>query len=178
MQGDHDTIEITATIYDGNEKYVIDCDMIEIDCKSPNNTKNSIKVKSNTEHTVTFLLDQTILSENGKHEFSIRFMSDPDISLTTFPAIIFVSQAPIGEFTPGEFATMTELVLESKKCLNETKKSYEKLITEKGKPGGIASLDEEGKLPLSQLPGVNETWNQSTPSDSSQRVNDYWVQEF
>lgn len=178
MQGDNDSIEITATIYDGNQKYKIDCDMVEIECISPKRVKNSIKVESNTENTVTFILNKKILAEEGKHEFVIRFMKKPDISLTTFPAVIYVSQAPIGELTTREFATITELVFETKDYLNQTIDYYNKLIAEKGQAGGIATLDDNGKVPLSQLTVPYEIWRQTEPSDQEQRENDYWLVEY
>ncbi len=131
MQGDHDSIEITATIYDGNDKYNINCDMIEIECITPKRVKKSIKVTNHTENTVTFTLDKNVLSEEGKHEFVIRFMEKPNVSLTTFPAVIYVVQAPIGELTDKEFTTITELVFETKGYLNETIDHYNKLIAEK-----------------------------------------------
>ena len=178
MQGDNDTIEITATIFDGNHKYYIDCDQIEIDCISPTGVKNTLNVKHSTSHTVTFSLGKNVLGENGEHKLSIHFMSSPALSLTTFPSILYVCNAPVGALSKGEIATITEYVLDAKKNAEEAKKYYEQLISEKGQPNGIATLDENGMLPLSQLSGIHEIYGFTEPDSDAQRVNDYWLQEY
>ena len=71
----------------------------------------------------------------------------------------------------SEIVTLTELV-------NKAKSYYDKLISEKGQPGGIATLDQDGKIPLSQLSGVNEIWSQAEPANDSQRLQDYWMREY
>ena len=116
MQGDNDTIEIEAAIWDGNKKYTIDSDdIISIDCISPSGIQNQIKVLSNTTNTVTFKLDKNVLAENGEHKLSIHFMSNPNISLTTFPAELYVTKAPLGSLAEGVMAIITEYVFAAQK---------------------------------------------------------------
>lgn len=116
MQGDNDTIEIEAAIWDGNKKYTIDSDdIISIDCISPSGIQNQIKILSNTTNTVTFKLDKNVLAENGEHKLSVHFMSNPNISLTTFPAELYVTKAPLGSLAKGVMAIITEYVFAAQK---------------------------------------------------------------
>lgn len=171
MQGDHNTVEITATIWNGNKLYDIDSDSISLEWQSPSGSKRDCPIKENTEHTVTFLLTKEMLAENGDYTFCLRFDYSGNDVLRTFCSTMKVMRAPFGQLMDSEFVTLTELV-------NEAKSYYNKLVSEKGQPNGIATLDQDGKLPLSQLPGVNEIWSQAEPSSNAQRINDCWMSEY
>ena len=153
MQGDNESIEITATIWDGNAKYTIDCDNITIDVISPSGVQNQLSVISHTINEVVFRLDKNVLAENGEHQLVIHFMDQPDISLTTYPNILYVTNAPLGTLPEGTIATITKYVEECKKAYDVLKE-----VTDgKGQPNGIAILDENGKVPLVELPDASTT---------------------
>ena len=177
MQGDNNTIEIVATIWEENKLYNIDCDNISLEWQSPSGNRKDCPIKENTDHTVTFTLTDNMLAENGDYTFCIRFDSGENDALRTFCSTMQVKQAPFGQLMESEIVTITELLQETKSYAKETKSYYEKLISEKGKPNGIATLDKSGKLPLSQLSGVNEIWSQTEPSNNAQRIDDYWLVE-
>ena len=130
MQGDNESIEITATIWDGNAKYTIDCDNITIDVISPSGVQNQLSVISHTINEVVFRLDKNVLAENGEHQLVIHFMNQPDVSLTTYPSLIYVTNAPLGVLSEGTITTITEYV-DNKFSYDTTEK---KIGTFLGKP--------------------------------------------
>lgn len=67
---------------------------------------------------------------------------------------------------------------QSKTYAEKSEEYYQKLVSEKGNPEGIATLDQNGKLPLSQLSAANEIWSQSEPINNVQRADDYWFVEY
>lgn len=168
MQGDNNTIEIVATIWEENKLYNINCNNISLEWQSPSGNRKDCPIKENTDHTVTFALTDNMLAENGDYTFCIRFDNGKNDTLRTFCSTMKVAQAPFGQIMSSEIVTITELV-------NEAKSYYNKLISEKGKANGIATLDSTGKLPLSQLSGVNEIWSQTEPANNAQRIDDYWI---
>ena len=80
-------------------------------------------------------------------------MDQPSISLATYPNILYVTNAPLGVLPEGTIATITEYVEECKKAYDVLKE-----VTDgKGQPNGIAILDENGKVPLVELPDASTT---------------------
>ncbi|MCI8337900.1 MAG: hypothetical protein HFH62_04325 [Lachnospiraceae bacterium] len=110
MQGDSNTAEILATIWDGNKIYSIDCDQISLEWQSPSGSKRDYPVAEHTQHTATFLLKKEMLVENGDYAFCIRFDNSDNDVLRTFPSTMRVIQAPFGQLMDSEIVTLTELV--------------------------------------------------------------------
>lgn len=171
MQGDNNTIKIIATIWEENKPYNVDCDSISLEWQSPSGNRKDYPATSSTQHTVSFILKTEMLVENGDYIFCVRFDGSNNDTLRTFPSTLRVSQAPFGQLMDTEIVTLTEI-------LNKTKYYYNKLISEKGQPNGIATLDKNGKIPLSQMSGINEIWSVNIPADNEQRINDYWMSEY
>ncbi len=110
MQGDSNTVEILATIWDGNKIYSIDCDQISLEWQSPSGSKRDYPVAEHTQHTATFFLKKEMLVENGDYAFCIRFDNSDNDVLRTFPSTMRVIQAPFGQLMDSEIVTLTELV--------------------------------------------------------------------
>lgn len=131
-----------------------------------------------TKHTVTFALTKNMLAKNGELRLSLLFLDSSNKQiLSSFPFTIKVIQAPAGTIQESELTAITDSLLDAAKYAAESKTYYENLTLQKGKPNGIAELNEDGKIPLSQTYCVNEIWNSTEPS-TIQRDNDYWLQEY
>ncbi len=118
MQGDSNTVEILATIWDGNKMYAIDCDQISLEWQSPSGSKRDYPVVEHTQHTATFLLKKEMLVENGDYAFCIRFDNSDNDVLRTFPSTMRVIRAPFGQLMDSQVVTITEFINASKNhCL-------------------------------------------------------------
>lgn len=123
MQGDSNTVEILATIWNGNKLYSIDCDRISLEWQSPSGGKRDYPILEHTDNTVTFILKDEMLVENGDYAFCIRFDNGDNDVLRTFRSTMRVIRAPFGQLMDSEVVTLTELV-------NKAKFYYEQLISE------------------------------------------------
>ena len=150
IQGDNNTIKVTATIWDKNELYTIVADSVALEWQSPSGHKRDCPITEYTKHTVSFILTNELLAENGDNIFVIRFENTNDDCKRTSSACVKVSGAPYGQLLTDEIETITGYV-------NKSKEYYDNLVTEKGQPNGIAILDENGKVPLVELPDASTT---------------------
>ena len=138
MQGDNDTITIVAHLFNINKPYVIQesVDTILFSATTPTKSYIAKNIEKYDDNSVIFELDKNILAINGEVVFSIIFMdSNTKQSLSTFPSIIHITNAPDGEIQETDISAITDYVFKAKEY-------YEKLISEKGKANGIAVLDE------------------------------------
>lgn len=177
MKGDNNAIEIVATLYNTNTLYTIDTDKIVLSGTTPSGTIIENNILTNTEHTVTFELTKNMLASNGDLKLSIVFIDTyTEQVLSSFPFVVKIINAPIDIIQESELTAITDYVLLVCKYATEAEKCYENLISMKGEPSGVAELDENGRVPLSQTYCVNEVWSNTEPQE--QRDNDYWLQEY
>jgi len=113
MQGDNDSFEITATLYDVNKLYKITTDNIKLKGVNAMGQDIYIDAKSHTEHTVTFELNEQILAYDGIVKLVLVF-TDSSTQLTTFPFVIKVVNSP-GDNSNDDFKSVSALVEEAKK---------------------------------------------------------------
>ena len=168
IQGDNNTIKVTATIWDKNELYTIVADSVALEWQSPSGHKRDCPITEYTKHTVSFILTNELLAENGDNIFVIRFENTNDDCKRTSSACVKVSGAPYGQLLTDEIETITGYV-------NKSKEYYDNLVTEKGKPNGIATLDDSGHLMRMQSDELFSVNGVSPPPPSIQRVGDYWI---
>lgn len=187
MQGSVHSVKVIAHLYDGNKPYTIPDQVSEYQLLGilPSGKylidDQLTKVDANS---VSFLINQNMMAKAGYVEFTISLVEDDDTSIIeTFPAKIMVTAIP------GQESEQTDEIPIITKSLQEVKKNaeiavqaaeksegyYQKLVSEKGQPNGIATLDENAMLPLSQLSAANEIWSQTEPPETAQRNNDYWL---
>ena len=152
MQGDNDTTTIIAHLFNINKPYFIDSDTILFSATTPTKSYISKVIEKYDDTSVKFVLDKNMLAVNGNLIFSIIFTdSSTGQSLSTYPAIIHISNAPDGEIQETDISTITDYVIEAEKYASLTKNYYEELIAQKGQANGIAILDENAKVPLLEL---------------------------
>lgn len=189
MQNDSDSIEVVATLYDGNQVYNIDdsVDVILFSGRTDSGALIENNVKSHTRNSVTFLLTKNMLCEEGNLRFCIKLCDSAGKTvLSTHEAVIHVHREPSGEFTQAELTAITDYVTEVKETCQEVNKTYQaiqetyqkvtdtyqNLISEKGQPNGIATLDKDGKLSLSQLPALKIPVD---PAEEPEEIGSIWI---
>ena len=130
MQGDADTVEIIASIYDKNKKYTIVSEgmyKVYIEGTLASGAMLDIEADSYDEHTVTFTLSKNMLSVNGNIKFCIDFVWENGQKKSTFPAIIHVVRAPINDTKQtSEIKGLLEAIDNAIMSAIEAKKSEEK----------------------------------------------------
>ena len=179
MQGDQDSTTIIAHLFNFNKPYVIEesTDTILFSATTPTKAYIGKEIEKYDDNSVIFDLDENMLAVDGELVFSIIFMdSNTQQSLSTFPSVIRVTNAPDGEIQENDISTISDYVLQSKQYAKLAEQYYNGLISQKGQANGIAALNEDGKIPLSQTTCVNEIWSDTEPTE--QRVHDYWLSEY
>ena len=130
MQGDADTVEIIASIYDKNKKYTIVSEgmyKVYIEGTLASGAMLDIEADSYDEHTVTFTLSKNMLSVNGNIKFCIDFVWENGQKKSTFPTIIHVVRAPINDTKQtSEIKGLLEAIDNAITSAIEAKKSEEK----------------------------------------------------
>lgn len=187
MQGSVHSVKVIAHLYDGNQPYIIPDQVSEYQLLGILPSGKYLiddQLTKENDSSVSFFINQNMMAKAGYVEFTISLVENGDTSIIeTFPAKIMVTAIP------GQESEQTDEIPIITKSLQEVKKNaeiavqaaeksedyYQKLISEKGQAGGIATLDENGKLPLSQLSAANEIWSQTEPPETAQRSNDYWL---
>ena len=187
MQGSLHSIRVIAHLYDGNQPYVIPNNVSEYQLLGILPSGKYLiddQVSKHDATSVSFLIKQNMMAKAGYVQFSISLITEGDTSIIeTFPAKIMVTAIPGQESEQtDEIPIITKSLQEVKRnteiavqAAEKSKDYYNKLISEKGQPEGIAILDQNGRLPLSQLSGVNEIWSPTEPPETAQRNNDYWL---
>lgn len=190
MQGSLESVRVIAHLYDGNKPYQIPDAVSEYQILGILPSGKYLiddQLSKYNSNSVTFLISPNMMAKAGYVQFSISLVEKEDkVIVETFPAKIIVTAIPGQEYEQtDEIPIITKSLQEVKKnaeiaeqAAEKSEEQYQKLSSEKGQPGGIATLDENGKLPLSQLSGVNEIWSQTEPSENAQRINDYWLIEY
>lgn len=190
MQGSLHSVKVIAHLYDGNQPYIIPDQVSEYQLLGilPSGKylidDQLTKVNANS---VSFLINQNMMAKAGYVEFTISLVESDDTSIIeTFPAKIMVTAIPGQESEQiDEIPIITKSLQEVKKnaeiaeqAAEKSVEYYQKLVYEKGQPNGIATLDDNGMLPLSQLSAANEIWSQTEPPETAQRNNDYWLLSY
>ena len=137
--------------------------------------------------------DLTIISKDG------HIIENNSSIVSTMTFHINVLEKPLNDLdieSSNEFSALNDLLLKAtkeydyivqttKECVSEAKEYdwqakeyYNKFATQKGQPNGIATLDENGMLPLSQLSSIHEICSFTEPDSDAQRINDCWLQEY
>lgn len=163
MQGTLDSIKVIVHLYDGNKPYKIPdtVDQYQILGILPSG-KYVIddQVTQYDDTSVTFVINQNMMAKAGYVKFSISLVDSADQSIAeTFPAKIMVTAIPGQDYEQtDEIPIITKSLQEVKEgaeiavnAANKSEEYYNKLISEKGQPNGIATLDENTKVPLDEL---------------------------
>lgn len=190
MQGSIHSVKVIAHLYNGNQPYEIPETVSEYQLlgvlPSGKYLMNGDILK-NDASSVSFFINKNMMAKAGYVSFSLSLIDSQDNSIAeTYPAKIMVTAIPGQEYEQtDEIPIVTESLAEVTKntkiavqSAKESKEYYQKLISEKGQPKGIATLDENGKLPLSQLSAPNEIWRQTEPGGPEQRNEDYWILNY
>lgn len=187
MQGSLHSVKVIAHLYDGNQPYQIPDTVTEYQLLGILPSGKYLiddKISKCDANSVSFFIHKNMMAKAGYVEFTISLIEDGDVSIIeTFPAKIMVTAIPGQESEQtDEIPIITESLQEVKKnakiavqAAEKSEEYYHKLISEKGQPDGIATLDENGILPLSQLSAPNEIWCQTEPLEDAQRTSDYWL---
>lgn len=190
MQGSIHSVKVIAHLYDGNQPYEIPETVSEYQLLGVLPSGKYLMdgdISKNDASSVSFFINKNMMAKAGYVSFSLSLIDSQDNSIAeTYPAKIMVTaipgqdyeqtdEIPIVTESLAEVTENTRIAIQSAK---ESKEYYQKLISEKGQPNGIATLDENGKLPLSQLSGPNEIWRQTEPGDPEQRSEDYWIKNY
>lgn len=190
MQGSVHSVKVIAHLYDGNQPYEIPETVSEYQLLGVLPSGKYLMdgdVSKNDAFSVSFFINKNMMAKAGYVSFSLSLIDSQDNSIAeTYPAKIMVTAIPGQEYEQtDEIPIVTESLAEVTKntriavqSAKESKEYYQKLISEKGQPKGIATLDENGKLPLSQLSGPNEIWRLTEPNDPEQRNEDYWIKNY
>lgn len=190
MQGSIHSVKVIAHLYDGNQPYLIPETVSEYQLLGVLPSGKYLMngdISKNDASSVSFFINKNMMAKAGYVSFSLSLIDSQDNSIAeTYPAKIMITaipgqeseqtdEIPIVTESLAEVTKSTRIAVQSAK---ESKEYYQKLISEKGQPKGIATLDENGKLPLSQLSAPNEIWRQTEPSDPEQRSEDYWIKNY
>ncbi|MCH5267772.1 MAG: hypothetical protein J1E62_05445 [Lachnospiraceae bacterium] len=190
MQGSLKSIKVIAHIYYGNKLYEIPDSVSEyqiLGILPSGKYLIDTQLEKYDSNSVSFFISPNMMAKAGCVEFTISLVEKGDKAIVeTFPAKIMVTAIPGQDYEQtDEIPIITKALQETKRNADRAEKEadrseeqYKKLTSEKGNPNGIATLDENGKVPLSQLDVPFEIWQQDEPLDEEQRVNDYWLVEY
>lgn len=160
MQNDHDSIEVVASLFNGNEVYNID-DSVDVILFSGRTSSGALienNAKSHTENSVTFLLTRNMLHDAGDLRFCIKLLdTGGNIVLSTNESVIHVHGEPSDDLTEPEISVITDFILEAKEICQEVKDTYQKMMSKNF---------------------LNELWQNTEPDSDEQMINDYWMQEY
>ncbi|MBO5483640.1 MAG: hypothetical protein J5979_00340 [Lachnospiraceae bacterium] len=111
MQGDNDSIEIVATLYNAENLYTINADLIVLSGTTPSGKIIENTIEDHTDHTVTFPLTKNMLAADGILNLSVVLMdSTTNQVLSSFPFTIEVMNAPVGSIPESELTAITDYV--------------------------------------------------------------------
>lgn len=111
MQGDNDSIEIVATLYNADNLYTINADLIVLSGTTPSGNIIENTIEDHTDHTVTFPLTKNMLAADGILNLSVVLMdSATNQVLSSFPFTIEVMNAPVGSIPESELTAITDYV--------------------------------------------------------------------
>lgn len=187
MQGSIHSVRVIAHLFDGNQPYQIPDTVSKYQLLGALPSGKYLlddKVSKYDACSVSFLINKNMMAKAGYVQFTISLVETDDTAIVeTFPAKIMVTAIPGQEYQQtDEIPIVTESLQDVIKNRNlavqaaeKSQEYYQKLLSEKAQPDGIATLDEKGKLPLSQLSAPNEIWSQTEPSEQEQRTEDYWI---
>lgn len=190
MQGSVHSVKIIAHLYDGNQPYQLPDTISKYQLLGVLPSGKYLlddKVSKHDPSSVSFFINKNMMAKAGYVTFSLSLIDSQDDSIAeTYPAKIMVTAIPGQEYEqtdeiPIVTESLNEVIKNTKiavQSAKESKEYYQKLISEKGQPKGIATLDENGKLPLSQLSAPNEIWRQTEPGETEQRNEDYWIKNY
>ena len=162
MQGSIDSVTVIAHLFDGNVPYTIPDTIRSYRIMGVLPSGKYLidgNVTKYDETSVSFQINKNMMARAGNVKFTISLSDASDDSvIETFPAEIMVTGVP-GQDTEqtDEIPFITEALEKIEDGISETKDYYNKLISEKGQPNGIAILDENGKVPLIELPDASTT---------------------
>ncbi len=163
MQGTVDSVKVIAHLYDGNKPYQIPDTVNQyqiLGILSSGKYLIDDQVTRYDDTSVTFVINQNMMAKAGYVKFSLSLVDSADQSIAeTFPAKIMVTAIPGQDYEQtDEIPIITKSLQEVKEgaeiavnAANRSEAYYNKLISEKGQPNGIATLDENTKVPLDEL---------------------------
>lgn len=98
-QGEYDSVQIMAHIWNKNKPYTIDADKIRIEGKLSSGAllfdgDSAIQIVKENDTTVSFILTKPIAASVGSFNFSLLFYKGSDVLKKTFPFTIRVSGNP------------------------------------------------------------------------------------
>ena len=98
-QGEYDSVQIMAHIWNKNKPYTIDADKIRIEGKLSSGAllfdgDSAIQIVKENDTTVSFILTKPIAASLGSFNFSLLFYKGSDVLKKTFPFTIRVSGNP------------------------------------------------------------------------------------
>lgn len=127
MQGDNDSVEIIATLYNADNLYTITADLIVLSGTTPSGTIIENTIENHTEHTVTFPLTKNILATDGTLNLSVVLMDSATKQvLSSFPFAIEVLNAPVGSIPQSELTAITDYVFAARDYSVEAKEQADR----------------------------------------------------
>ncbi len=183
IQGDNDGEIVYATLYDKNQIYDA----------SGCNTKVLIKGYTQSGHAilgeasldtgtsiVSFNLNRELFCSAGKNTIFLELSDkdNPSIIKSSFPFVIHVIADPVSSISQPQLTLITDYVRRAETAAEKSEQYYNQLISEKGQPNGIATLDGNGHVPRIQLPNdLIHVIISDIQSEPEQLPGDFWIIE-